>query len=260
MATTPKPTSTPSELYDETYFLTACQGHDAYDRSGGRELPTRLAVALELGGDVAGLRVLDLGCGRGELLRACANRGSAFVVGADYAAAAVRIARRSTEREVSITRADATRLPFADGSFDRAYALDLVEHLYPAELDRMMAEVHRILAPGGLFVVHTMPNLWYYRFGYPLYRLVQRLRGVRLPANPRERCHYVDEMHVNEQSVWSLKQVLKRAGFSARVFVRNAQDFGAESSPLVRRVSRWLSSVYPFAWVFCSDVFAVATK
>jgi len=251
---------TPSELYDQEYFLTACEGHDAYDRSGGRELPTRLAVALELSGDITGLRVLDVGCGRGELLHACASRGAAMGVGADYAEAAMRIARRGgLDANISLTRANVAALPFDGKAFDLVYALDLVEHLYPAELDAMLAEIRRVLTPGGRLVVHTMPNLWYYCYGYPLYRLVQRLRGVRLPADPRERCHYVRDMHVNEQSVRSLRQYLTRAGFDAKVFVRNTQDFGNEGSLLVRRVSRWLSTTYPLAWIFCSDVFAVAT-
>ena len=130
----------------------------------------------------------------------------------------------------------------------------------PNELDRALAECFRALAPGGRLLIHTMPNLWYYRYGYPLYRLAMRLRGKRLPADPRDRYRYTRHVHVNEQTLPALSRSLRRAGFRARVRLHNLQDFANESSAAVRAVNRFLVNVYPLAWIFCNDIVALATK
>ncbi len=57
-------------------------------------------------------------------------------------------------------------------------------------------------------IIHTMPNTWYYKIGYPLFRFVQRLRGKHLPADPRERWGY-REVHVNEQNLILLSRELQ---------------------------------------------------
>ncbi len=248
------------EAYDKDYFLTECQGHDAYIASQGRVLPERLSEALSLAGDLAGTRVLDMGCGRGEVVCRGVDQG-AFMVGLDYSPDALDLARGIVPAERALlVRADASHLPFVDRSFDRVLAFDLVEHLLPRELQAMYAEIYRVLAPGGRFVVHTMPNVWYYRYGYPLYRVVQRLRGRRLPRDPRDRWRFVKNVHVNEQSIAMLGRELRRAGFDVRVHLRNVQAYDQEARPLVRGVMRALSSWYPFSLVFCNDLFAVAKK
>jgi len=251
---------TPAEAYDRAYFLSACDGHDAFRASGGRVLARRMALALDLAGPLAGRRVLDLGCGRGEVLWHCGERG-AHVLGLDFAPDALRLARETLGERAPATllRGDATRLPLADGSLDLVLALDLVEHLHPPELARLYSEVYRVLAPGGRLVVHTMPNAWYYRAGYPVFRLVQRLRGVRLPRNPRDRWP-AGGLHVNEQSLLSLRRTLRAAGFGVSVVLRDAQDYAREPNRWIRRGMALLARVYPLAYVFCNDLFAVATK
>lgn len=249
-----------SQFYSADYFLTECEGHEEFLRTGGSELPRRLAVALELAGDVRGKRVLDLGCGRGEVVRTCLERG-AHVVGLDFSYDALMLAQRIVPPVLApLLRADVQHLPLQSASFDLVFALDLVEHLYPAELNRLLEEAFRVLSTGGRLIVHTMPNVWYYRYGYPLFRLVQRLRGRRLPRDPRDRWRYVHHVHVNEQSVTGLHRSLTRAGFSARVDLRNQQDFGQEPNCLVRQVMTFLATTYPLTLVFCNDLFGVATK
>jgi len=247
----------PAEEYDTTYFLHECEGYEEYLRSGGTELPHRLLAALSLMGNLDGVRLLDVGCGRGELLRYAAEHG-AIPTGLDYSMDALKLAVPILDgTNASLLRANVRQLPFADGTFDLMVALDLVEHLHPHELDAMLREAYRLLAPGGRLIVHTMPNLWYYRYGYPLYRAVQRLRGVRLPRDPHERSRRV---HVNVQSVTMLSSSLRRAGFRARVWLQDTQEYKQESSRVIRGAYRFLASVYPLRWVFCNDLFAVATR
>jgi SAM-dependent methyltransferase len=138
--------------------------------------------------------------------------------------------------------------------------LDVVEHLYPTELHRALCDLRRVLKPGGRLIIHTMPNTWYYRFGYPAFRFVERIRGKRLPADPRDRWAYLHEVHVNEQNLFLLRRELRRAGFSARVYLRSVQSYTEEPNRLVRRIMRLLATMYPFRWIFCNDLFAVATK
>ena len=78
----------PSTLYTEEYFRTACEGYDEFNTSEGEHLSRRLAAAFELAEVTPGMQVLDVGCGRGEILRHCAQLG-ADAYGIDYAAVAV---------------------------------------------------------------------------------------------------------------------------------------------------------------------------
>ena len=67
--------SLPQELYTEEYFLTSCEGYDEFIESEGEHLSRRLKHSFELADVQPGMRILDVGCGRGEILRHCLNLG-----------------------------------------------------------------------------------------------------------------------------------------------------------------------------------------
>jgi hypothetical protein len=117
-----------------------------------------------------------------------------------------------------------------------------------------------VLSLDGQLIIHTAPNRWYYRFGYPLYRLFERLRGRRLPVDPRDR-HTFHHLHVNEQDVLGLRRSLHSAGFEPKIRLENIEPpLQNESSPALRLLVRVLLGVYPFRWVFRNDIFAIACK
>jgi len=121
--------------------------------------PTRAGLldrpVLSACGAVAGLRLLDCGCGEGRFCRLLAARGAAYVLGLDRCAAMIAAARdlQGTRDEYRI--ADVQDLGFlADGSFDAA-----VSYLNQCDLPDFVAntrEVFRILRSGGRFVVANL--------------------------------------------------------------------------------------------------------
>jgi ubiquinone/menaquinone biosynthesis C-methylase UbiE len=254
-------------LYDEAYFRTACEGYDEFNSSEGEQLSRRLASAFALAEIAPGMQVLDVGCGRGEILRHAARHG-ADAIGIDYAEVAVRMARAVVEPiagvapgRVGVSLADAKQLPFRTGSFDRVLMFDVVEHLHPWELDQALVEVYRVLKPDGRFIVHTAPNVWYDRYAYPLVRRVRSLmgQGDRYPKNPRNFLVAVNEhVHVNEQSMWSLRQTLQRAGFAGKVWLESPpQEWDKGGWERLRYVAFHLP---PLRWFFEREVFAVVRK
>lgn len=97
-----------------------------------------------------GERLLDLGCGTGAHLSALANHGRQLLA-VDLAPEMVAHARM---RGVEALVADAEQLPLADGSFDRIFSNLMVQWL--ADLNQVLAEVKRLLAPGGVAVISTL--------------------------------------------------------------------------------------------------------
>jgi SAM-dependent methyltransferase len=174
----------------------------------------------------------------------------------DYAPVALHMAQDAG----SVYQADAKSLPFRDAFFDRVLMFDLVEHLHPWELDLALAEARRVLRPDGRLVIHTAPNIWYDRYAYPLVRLVRTLmgEGSRYPGDPRAIIPDNLDVHVNEQSVASLRRVLLRAGFQARVWLDTPPQ-NRQEGWVFRVVRRILFGWPPFRWFFEREVFAVAT-
>lgn len=102
-------------------------------------------------------RVIDLGCGSGRALVWNESWG-AYRVGVDVSPHFAREALGS----VDLVIGDLRKLPLADGSFTKAFSLDVAEHLSRESLVAMLAEARRVLAPGGaLFLyTHVRKNSW----------------------------------------------------------------------------------------------------
>lgn len=199
--------------YTEAYFLNDCEGNETYKKTRGKAVfDQRLTSVLELANVKQPRRVLDVGCGRGELAYQFAAAG-AEVTAVDYSASAIALAEQCFNGEpevkarVQFVCASATDLPL-DGTFDAAISSDVVEHLAPSELDQFYATVAAHLAPEGLFVVHTAPNKWLYQYDYARRRRIADSVGAYLPQNPRSR--FERQMHINEQSPRVLKRQLSR--------------------------------------------------
>jgi SAM-dependent methyltransferase len=108
------------------------------------------------GGDPAGFRILDAGCGTGQMLQHLGRFGHA--VGVDTAPEALRFA--ATRTVGPLVRASILDLPFADGSFDCVLSLDVIEHV--AADGELLAHLAGVLKPGGHLVltVPAFPALW----------------------------------------------------------------------------------------------------
>ena len=209
------------DVYDRDYFLSeTCEGADEFLAGKGLSpLKARQVAHLAPG---PGRRVLDVGCGRGEVLLACARAG-AEVAGIDYAQAAVEISRETLAGApgAEVVQGDVARLPWPDASFDAVLSGDVIEHLVPADAEGMLREAHRVLRPGGRLVLHTAPNRLFLDYTWPVAR--QLLRAAGHGDTVARLDHWIawsKDFHVNEQSLHGLRRSLRRAGFAApRVWI-----------------------------------------
>src|SRR5512144_2534299 len=121
--------SLPPDLYTEEYFLNACEGFEEFSESHGERLSRRLSAAFAVAAVQAGMKVLDVGCGRGEILRHCARLG-ADAFGIDYAVVAVQLAAdvihntTGAPGKTGVAQSDAKKLPFPTAHFDRVLMFD----------------------------------------------------------------------------------------------------------------------------------------
>jgi SAM-dependent methyltransferase len=176
--------------YDERFMETMASEYLA--RTPWTEL--RLAAVDDLLDPRPGDRVLDLGCAAGAITHHLSTHGCE-PVGIDLEPRAIAKAR-TLFPGLRFEVADATDLPFAGATFDKAVAADFVEHVRDDVFLAMCAELRRVLVPGGLFAVYA-PN--------PRH-LIERLkeRELVLAQNPT---------HIGLRDADHLRGVLERGGF-----------------------------------------------
>ncbi|MDO8691751.1 MAG: class I SAM-dependent methyltransferase, partial [Dehalococcoidia bacterium] len=214
--------SVPSSTYGQEWieFSNSAKEYERFLNEG--ELRPRQLRSLTLADLKQGDLVLDMGCGRGEVSLFCAKRGFR-VVATDYsedclalAAHAQAVAGGSVKGRLLVARADSKGLPLRTDTVSRVLLLDVVEHLYPWELEMALAEAYRVLKPGGYLVIHTLPNRWALDVGYRFARFFLR----RLPRDPRS--DWERTVHINEQDIGVLHRVLAKVGFEARVWLEDS--------------------------------------
>lgn len=144
--------------------------------------------------DWQGRDVLDLGCAGGFMAEALSVRG-AHVTGIDPAADAISAARahaRQSGLRISYDVGFGEALPYSDAAFDAVVCVDVLEHV--TDLAMVLAQVERVLRPGGLFLFDTINRNPLARFATitiaeDLLRLLPR--GTHDPAmfiKPQELC------------------------------------------------------------------------
>ena len=241
------------DTYTSDYYLTDCGGNEAYRRSGGKSLEDQRLGAMAA---FAKLRpkgkFLDLGCGRGELAYAFAAKGATGTA-IDYSPDAIKLSEQCFDGEpelrkrVELICGDAITAAWPEKP-ELATAGDLVEHLTPSELERLYERLSKNMAPDGLFIVHTFPNLWFYKYGYPKRRKAAMASGKYITPEPRSL--YEQLMHINEQSPRVLRDQLKRHFAHVIVWLGMPED------PLGSLDERKPLSYFHTA----RDVFAVASN
>jgi demethylmenaquinone methyltransferase/2-methoxy-6-polyprenyl-1,4-benzoquinol methylase len=174
-------------------------------------------IRLALSGRQGPLRVLDLCCGTGDLAFLAEDAGGdARVTGADFTLPMLLVAmRRRAEgrRRSRFVQADALRLPFRDAAFDAVtigYGLRNI-----ADPESALAEMRRLLAPGGRVVVLDFgkpPNrlaAWLYR-GF--LHSVMPLMGWLFHGDP-ETYLYIPESLTRFPAQRGVEELMRRTGF-----------------------------------------------
>ena len=212
-----EPTVSPA-VYDEDYYTNWCAGFEEWTASDGAVVAGIYPGVLKLAHFEPGSVVVDIGAGRGELVAVAAELGAQRAIGVEYSPVAVEMAQKTLERHgvtdrAEVVLADARHMPVDDGVADLVTLVDVVEHLSPEELHQSLREAHRVLKPGGRVFAHTMPNRAVYEVTYRLQRLLRPGRRRQWPADPRKELER--QMHVNEQTLGSLKRSFTAAGFAS---------------------------------------------
>lgn len=156
---------------------------DRIERAAGIETGARGVEAgaggLEIGIEGVGGRLLEIGVGTGRISLPLHRRGR-HVFGVDLSAPMLDRYRAKAAAEVlrppAVLRGDATRLPFRTASFDAVIEVHVL-HLIPSWREAV-AEVHRVLAPGGIVVASR--RLWDRSEGNGPRALVRKRHGLIL--------------------------------------------------------------------------------
>lgn len=143
---------------DKVEQYNAWHGRLAEAEAAGEVLshPWYLTVARLLP-DLNGQSVLEIGCGRGDFSIWLAGKyPNASVTGIDFSETAIETAKKRAKESGTSARfevGDAESLRFETGSFDYIVSCECMEHVPRPE--RMASEIHRVLRPGGQFILTT---------------------------------------------------------------------------------------------------------
>ncbi len=179
-------------------------------------------------------RVLDVGCGEGQVARLALVEGAATAIGVDPTWTQLTVAT-ARAGGAAYARAGAAALPFVDASFDAAVACLVFEHIH--DVDGAIAELARVLRPGGRFLfllnhplLQTPNSGWiddqvldppeqYWRIGPYLVEdetLEEVERGVFIPFVHRPLSRYLNALAGEGLLLQRMEEPAPPPGFLAR--------------------------------------------
>ena len=271
-------------VYTEKYYLSDCTGFEQWKRSGGKEFEPRFERIVKEIPPVRNLRILDIGCGRGELALWCVRNGAKVVIGIDYSKNAIKLANQSKkhfkkdiQKNITFKLGDGKKLEFEINSFDVVLLTEVLEHVYPEEQAVIFNEIKRVLKDDGFVFVHTAPSKWFNNFTYkywcyPISSIIvsvnnfitgNKYTNITKPSKIRTESHKI--MHVNEPDYFTLKKLFNNSRFEGKIKSTNVT--------IAKPVLSWkdklfntivylnpLSNYFPINVLFGNDFYAVLRK
>ena len=162
-----------------------------------------------------GTRLVDVGCGEGALVERYAARGlDTLGVDVDYESERVR-------------RASLLSLPFDEASFNAALCLDVLEHISLLEQPAAVAEIRRVLAPGGRLLV-TVPNLAHLhsRFRFLIGGRFTRTSAIERHPGDRPMAEYIELLQKTGFTIGRRGGIFPTVPFLFRLVNRQTERFG----------------------------------
>lgn len=205
------------KLYTRKYYFSSETSNTSYVENHKIYFDRRMENILKKIPFDKGQKVLDIGCGRGEVALYFAENEASRVVGIDYSKAAIKIANENLKKAsikikniCSFQQMDAKNLTFQAKYFDLIIMTEFLEHIYPEEQEVVFRNAFRVLKDDGIVFFHTAPSKTFIDYTYkywcfPIGRLLVKLNNLILKKNYPElqkpeklRTHYQKIMHVNE--------------------------------------------------------------
>lgn len=261
-------------IYDTDYYLSVCLGSEEFKKSKGRKLHPRVRSLIQKIKLSKNMTVLDIGCGRGDLVLSMAKKVFR-AYGIDYSKNAIEIAEKtkrtfpkSIRDKTFFSKMNIKEMSFPDDTFDVIVCIDVFEHLYKEEMEIAMKEIKRVLKPNGTLFVHTGTNRYLNDYVYKYYtyymnylltwidRVVKQTSYDPLPKDPRTKEE--KSGHVNEPTYFYLASLFKRYNFVGKIeseigYIKPVKNV---KTSLYNFLIAWypLSAIYPFntlfSWVF----------
>lgn len=188
-----------AEFYTKSYFQSSLYDYTSY----------RLGKIVGLSTPHPGSRILDLGCGPGEIAIRCAKQG-AEVFGVDVSTDALWLSSERALKEgvkLNLLEFDGKKLPFKDSVFDSIILSDVVEHVDDITLESLIRDCSKTLKPDGRLIIHTAPT----KNIIALSKFLKKISFNRLDFYSRMVNPDYEFLHIRYHSMESLKKFAERS-------------------------------------------------
>lgn len=231
-------------LYDKEYYLSNNVGFKEFI-DGLHKAPVnyKFQDVLDCCNFQSAKKVLDIGCGRGDLAFYAAQAG-ATAIGIDYSKDAITIANEFRDRcapeirnRMTFLNIDACDLKM-DNEFDYIFFIEVWEHMYDQQIDLLLTKVYNLLNKSGQFII-TTPNGFYEGYLYPAKHILaipfnfikfpmRILKGKWKPKSIADFFRHIvklkpfsdtfmDKTHINISTPVKIKSMLEKNGFTVDV-------------------------------------------
>lgn len=250
------------EIYNKEYFLNQVDGCTSFLEFDGKfeSLFPRYQRNVELLDLKHDHKLLEIGCGRGEICIFHAMRGG-LAKGVDYSRDAIELAKlkaSSLGLSVEFITSSFGNIKDEDDTYDRILASEFIEHISQEEGELFFNLAYSMLKADGKLFVYTMPNTLFRHYGYPIYRFLNLFRGIILPKVMADMTHeHYRLYHLNEQNYFSLLSLAKKSGFKKITVGYDARNEGESK---LKQFLKYMIGKTPLRHILLTGLYLLAEK